>query len=107
MPKKGLHLFFRTEGSESDSSSGDDDDEEEEEAGDEGGGGGEEGGGGGEVEWTPSGPQRALGDWEKYTTVSGSCSASIQLLILYVCSHSGYRLQADGQDGIYCWVSIK
>ena len=101
MPKKGLHLFFHAEGSESDSSSGDDDDEEEEEEA------GEEGGGGGEVEWTPSGPQRALGDWEKYTTVSGSCSASIQLLILYVCSHSGYRLQADGQDGICCWVSIK
>ena len=22
------------------------------------------------VEWVPSGPQRALGDWEKHTTVS-------------------------------------
>lgn len=78
MPKKGLHLFFRTEGSESDSSSGDDDDDEEveEEAG-------EEGGRGREVEWTPSGPQRALGDWEKYTTVSSS-SVSIQLLIYIV-----------------------
>ena len=36
------------------------------ESGEEEGGGEEEG----VVEWTPSGAQRALGDWEKHTTVS-------------------------------------
>ena len=55
-------LLFATEGSEADSSSGSSEGEEG------------EGGEGGEVEWTPSGPQRVLGDWEKHTTVSWSFS---------------------------------
>ena len=50
----------------SESSSSESEEEEEED------GGGEEVVGREEVvvEWTPSGAQRALGDWEKHTTVS-------------------------------------
>ena len=63
--------MFITEGSESGSSSDDEDLDE--------------GGEGAEVEWTPSGPHRALGDWEKYTTVSIGRSVSFSLLIACVC----------------------
>ena len=66
--------MFITEGSESGSSSDDEDLDEE--------GEGEEGA---VVEWIPSGPHRALGDWEKYTTVSIGRSVSFSLLIACVC----------------------
>ena len=63
--------MFITEGSESGSSSDDEDLDE--------------GGEGAVVEWIPSGPHRALGDWEKYTTVSIGRSVSFSLLIACVC----------------------
>ncbi|CAI8055899.1 Zinc finger CCCH-type with G patch domain-containing protein [Geodia barretti] len=56
-----IENVFPLEGSESGSSSDDEDLDEE--------GEGEEGA---VVEWIPSGPHRALGDWEKYTTGIGS-----------------------------------
>ena len=83
--------LFVAEGSELGSSSGEEEEGEEEE---------EEGG---VEEWMPSGPKRALGDWEKYTTVS----APLLCLILTVDCRSllGNRLQANGQDGLCRWVS--
>ena len=60
------------EGSESSSSSASSESEGEGEGEGKGEGKGKGEAVEGVVEWTPSGAQRALGEWEKYTTVSRS-----------------------------------
>ncbi len=62
----------------------------------------------GVIEWRPTGPQCALGDWEKYTTVwwtlTNHLIMKLKLLFFrncaFACLLTGNRIQAASEDGL-------